>query len=156
MTTALQYDHLVTTADGTICRVTYVDKQRKEAYVKPIEGDRYGSEITLPLAELTRIADPRNKLPPIEGLPKTRPVCQYCKTKLRPSTNNSYDLENKQILAPRVTRRVFSFWHGYGYSKETYTTDGGKTRFYVPLFHSTKCAIKFAQASWLGGMRMPG
>ena len=149
----IAYDTIVKTADGTVCRVGYVDSDRREAYVKPIEGDRLGDELVLPLRELKRITDPRRKLPPIEGMPETpRPRCQYCDKPLDPIVSTTFNTNTDRLLSPRVIRRVFNGWSGYGSSDKTYPHNG--TNYYVPLFHSTKCAMKFAQASWIAGMRI--
>lgn len=130
-------DQIVTTADGTLCRVTYVATYSADAEVVPIEG---GERMTLPRAELKRVPDPRNVRPPVEGMPTTRPRCRYCNKPAAWVTRDETQWTDQ--TKPRILKRTFVRWRGY---------DGG-----VPgvLFCTLNCAFHFAQACVRAGMRI--
>lgn len=124
------------TADGTICEVRsiYRDDETQMADLRAMED---GAEITLPVAELTRIADPRNKLPPIEGMPADRPCCQRCGKKFAALTNDTYSGPKDGPLAPRKTARRFVRWSSYR-----------------GLFCTLTCALAFAELAHNAGYRI--
>lgn len=130
-------DHYCKTADGTLCRVMYLSGPAfANAELRSINADgSWGDNLTLPLAELRRVADPRNKRPPVEGLPAERPHCPWCDRPLRMLTNHLKDPNAKLWLAV-VKRRVFVRWQ---------TVEG--------VFCTNSCAIRFAGASYRGGFR---
>jgi hypothetical protein len=90
-----------------------------------VEGD-----ITRPLAVLRRVPKPT---PPIEGMPKERPLCAWCGCKLAPAVR--YTHADGQWVG-KVIRRQWVGW-----------------RAYEGAFHSATCAIRFAGASYRGGFR---
>lgn len=161
MSATLKHDHVVRTADGAICRVRSVGKHydhERGGYGDVDYADlvnlETNAELDLPVAELTRIPDPRNAKPPIDGLPEERPACQWCGEKLDPLVLFTRNDTASGPLTPRVRARTFNGWKGYGHSAETYTL--GARTYYVPLFHSLGCAEKFATASHRGGYRRTG
>lgn len=130
------WSHVVT-ADGTKGRVVrlLVDGL---AEVSPYGG---GYSMDLPVAELKRIADPRKAKPPIEGMPDgDRPRCAWCGRKLAPRLelfwNGQKSAGASLAIGARVTRRVWLGWSAY---------EG--------VFHSMRCALRFAGASYRGGYR---
>lgn len=131
----IKTDHWVRTADGARGRVAYVHEAHALADVQ-IDNDSARS-ITLPLGELKRIADPHRKLPPIDGLPDTRPRCQYCDKPFRPIASHEHRPGLIVWTEPSVVRRTFIRWDSY---------DG--------LFHSLNCARRFAVAAHLAGYRI--
>lgn len=130
--------HVVRTADGVTCRVQYIHADRT-AELTPL-GAPDEERLVLPIAELKRIPNPRDKRPPIEGMPEPRPLCAWCRRKLRPVVNCEWN-GSKAIGAAlayqaRVTRRTWTRWDSY-----------------EEVFCTTRCAIKFAGASYRGGFR---
>lgn len=135
-------DHVVRTADGTICRVVSL-------YRQPLEGGGYGEQLAelrnletdepleLPVAELRRVADPRNRRPPIEGLPETRPRCQRCDRMFAPITTDTYAGPKASPLSPRITARRFVRWSSYR-----------------GLFCTLSCALVFAELAHVAGYRI--
>lgn len=126
------------TADGTICHVRsiYRDGETQMAELSTLE---HGTELTLPVAELTRIADPRNKKPPIDGLPpaEERPRCQRCDRPFAVRTNDTYAPHNAGPLTPRILARRFVGWASYR-----------------GLFCTLSCALAFAELAHAAGYRI--
>jgi hypothetical protein len=151
MARELKIDDIVKTENGRglLCRVRSL--YRGEADLVSLVDD---IELSLPVHELRRVPDPRNKLPKIEGMPDQRPICQRCKRPLRPVSMDHYN-ESRDPLAPRIDRRVFSRWDGYGHADLEYTNGEGETN-YVPLFCTARCAMQFAVIVYRSGMRIKG
>ena len=139
----IRTDHWVKTADGAIGRVRYVHEALGTADVA-LNGD-WDQQVNLPLAELRRIADPSEQLPPIEGMPPAseRPRCAYCQQLLKPDVRKHYADPTRTVrnpLARRYTKRTFERWAGYPIG--------------APLFHSLGCAERFAVAAHKAGYRI--
>lgn len=129
--TPSRVDHYCTTADGTLCRVTYINPAGTEAELSTIE---HGGSLSLPVAELRRVPDPRNQRPPIAGMPTERPRCAWCDRGLKPLVDDTWN--GDRGLGRRMIARVFLRW-----------------RAYESVFCTTRCAIRFAGASYRGGFR---
>jgi len=125
----LRVDHVVKTADGLVCRVSYIH-QVGLVELDPLDG---GATLTLPREELRRVPDPRNQRPPIDGMPDPRPLCAWCARKLRPTVNEERE---GTAVRGRIVRRTFVRWNAY---------EG--------VFCTASCAIAFAGASYRGGYR---
>jgi hypothetical protein len=83
------------------------------------------------------------KLPPVEGMPAKRPVCQWCGRPLRFWTNDERTPRSGDVngfASGEKTRRTFAFWRGYPHWE-------------TPLFDRLSCALSFATASHLAGYR---
>jgi hypothetical protein len=132
VTAPIRTDHHVRTADGVVYRVRYVHEGRGEAELVPLDQTSNGS-ITLPLAELRRVA--KTRVPRVEGVPAVRPRCAWCDRPLKPSVDNHYS-DEPQIWKRRIVRRTFAGW-----------------RAYEGVFCVQACAIRFAGASYRGGYR---
>jgi len=136
--------HVVRTADGTICRVVSLYRQplgrvgeygAQLAELRNLETDE---PLELPVAELTRIADPRNRRPPVEGLPdEPRPRCQRCDRLFAWVTKDEYSGAKAGPLAPRITARRFVRWSSYR-----------------GLFCTLTCALSFAELAHAAGYRI--
>ena len=126
-------DHWVRTADRAIGIVRHVGGDAAEVAIDA--DDR--QLVTLPIAELRRIANPARKLPPIDGLPLTRPRCAYCNRGLRPVTSHEFRKGLIVWTLPRVVRRAFLRWDAY---------DG--------IFCRLSCARAFAVAAHAAGYRI--
>lgn len=130
----LKVDHYVETADGTLCRVRYIqpaqDGRPAIAELRPEDG---GDSLELPVAELRRVPDPNRRRLEIEGLPARRPRCQACDRKLPFLTRDEYQ---KEPVFRRI-RRVFVKWSGYD-----------------DLFCTLTCARAFAYAAHRAGFRV--
>lgn len=142
----IKTDHWVKTADGAIGRVRYVHQALGTADVA-IDGS-YDNQESVPLDQLRRIADPAEKLPPIENMPPAaeRPRCAYCGKPLRPNVRKHYaDMATRRNpLAPDCLKRTFEGWEGY----PRYRKDTG------PLFDTLSCAERFAIAAHKAGYRI--
>ena len=143
-TPQVQLDWWFKTADGTLGQIVAL---RDDHTVEVELEGRYESRVTLPLAELRRVADPAKKRPPIEELPAERPRCAFCDRPLRALTR---DTQNPAVwadghhnpLVPRILRRVFWRWDGYGW-------DGHRA-----LFCRHQCATNFGAAAYKAGYRV--
>lgn len=150
---SLKVDHWVVTADGARGRVSYVGKQydaehggySKDDYATIWVENSAEDQLTLPVGELKRIADPNRKRPPIDGMPEVRPLCPFCHKKLYPMVDEFKGDKNRFDATAEwkkpITRRVFTGWRGY-----TTGTDD--------KFCSLKCAYAFARAAFKAGYRM--
>lgn len=120
----------VESAEGTRYRVSYYDMISLVATLYPDDG---GATVELPIAELKRVADPRKQLPPIEGLPKDRPICPWCDRPLKPQTEHFHAAGMRR----RVIRRQFIRWNAKH-----------------QLFCTYRCAVNFATAAHAAGYRI--
>lgn len=144
MPATLKTGDVVKTADGTICEVRYVHPARPDldpplppsADLRVLET---GEGLDLPLAELRRIADPRNRKPPITGMPpvEERPRCQRCDRLLAPVVDTVYAGAKSSPLEPRIKARRFLRWSSYR-----------------GLFCTLTCALAFAELAHRAGYRI--
>ena len=134
MAREIKTDHYVRTADGTVYRVRYVHERDQVADLA--EVGEITTALTLPLAELRRVPDPRNKRPAIEGIPDERPTCAFCGKPIAPIVGNHYD-NHPQLFKRIIVRRTFEGW-----------------RTIASAFHSNGCAVKFAAAAHRAGYRI--
>lgn len=129
-------ENVVKSADGTLYRVQAVGAIAAE--LVPLEIG-FSSDpavlVSLPISELRRVPDPRNRRPPIERLPVDRPRCAWCDRQLRPIVDEIRN-PSQETTAPRLLRRIFVQW-----------------REIERAFCSSKCAVLFAGASYRGGFR---
>jgi hypothetical protein len=149
MAKKLAVDHWVKTADGAIGRVRYVGPQYSngkftdELYAEIAIDNNLDETIHLPVAELSRIANPNKKLVPIEGMPDKRPNCVFCDKPLRPLVKNTYDNHEARHYG-KVTKRDFEGWQGYSIERgnqwDKFCTHG--------------CALAFAAAAFKAGYRI--
>lgn len=123
--------HYVLTADGTLCHVSHVTTSTDGTYAH-LWPDDGGAPLDLPVSELKRVPNPRRQLPPIQGLPAERPVCQWCQKPFRPLSNSTYNGKHPS----RVIRRQFTQWNSYR-----------------GLFCTLRCTLQFATAAHVGGYR---
>lgn len=77
----------------------------------------------------------RRKLPPIEGLPKDRPLCPNCRRPLKFWTDETRSGD----IPSRVVSRVFHHWRGYPQG--------------APIFDRLSCALEFAIVMFRAGYR---
>jgi hypothetical protein len=144
MARELKTGDVVKTADGTICEVRYVhgDRPDLDPPLPPAADLRVletGDGFTLPLGELRRIVDPRNRKPPITGMPPAdeRPRCQRCDRLLAPVVDCVFAGAKASPLAPRITARRFLRWSSYR-----------------GLFCTLSCALSFAELAHAAGYRI--
>jgi len=104
-----------------------------------------GGTRTLPVHDVTRVADPTKARPPIGGMPDEHRRCTHCNKKLRVVTTDERELIPGQKLYQRITKRTFLRWSAYGDQR------GG---FNEALFCTLTCAFHFAQACYRSGMRI--
>jgi hypothetical protein len=138
MTRAIKLDDVVKTADGAMGDVR--DIGRGVAVVW-IDGEE-SRAVTLPVDELRRVPDPRNRRPPIENLPDTRPRCAFCDKPLSPVVDDERRW-NGPRWSPRLVRRIFVRWSCYG------RIDDGRG-----AFCTLSCALHFARAAFAAGYRI--
>lgn len=132
------WGQVVRTADGTICHVRSIYRGEGEQQMADLTTIEGGEELALPVAELTRIPDPRNRLPAVEGIPDgPRPRCQRCDRAFAWIVDHKYAGPNAGPLSPRVLRRVFVRWSSYR-----------------GLFCTLSCALAFAELAHKAGYRM--
>lgn len=123
-------DSYAKSADGTLYRVVYVGGL--QAQLAAVDGGEY---IYLPLEELRRVSNPKDKRPRVEGVPEERPRCEWCARRLRPSVVNHYTGETESWKRT-IVRRTFSGWQSY-----------------VGAFDTKDCAVAFAGAAFRAGYR---
>ncbi len=138
----IKHDAIVRSADGGLYLVRYVHQARQEADLSPFDpalcsADLSAEQVSLPLAELRRVVDPRNRLPPIQGLPAERPRCQHCDRPLRPVVDRTHHPLVGGGSSFRVKTRTFRRWTSYR-----------------GLFCTLGCALNFAEAAHRAGYRI--
>ena len=89
----LRVDHVVKTADGLVCRVSYIH-QVGLVELDPLDG---GATLTLPREEIRHAVD-------------RRPLCAWCARKLRPTVNEERE---GTAVRGRIVRRTFVRWNAY-------------------------------------------
>jgi hypothetical protein len=113
-------------------RVSYVSGTAfADAELVSLDGDE---RVSVPIAELRRVANPHDRRPAILGLPAERPRCAWCNRPLRPDVRNTYS--DDPLWRRRIIQRHFNGWR---------TIEG--------VFDTNGCAVKFAGASYRGGYR---
>jgi hypothetical protein len=139
MTRPIKLDDVVKTADGSMGDVHDIGRGMATVW---IDGEE-SRAVTLPVDELRRVPDPRNRRPPIENLPVERPRCAFCNKPLSPAVNDERRGWGGPRWSPRITRRTFVRWNCYG------RTDDGRG-----AFCTLSCALHFARAAFAAGYRI--